>query len=85
MKMTIKKMILDHFKGVSHAEYEFGETDNAVTGRNASGKTTMADAFYWLIADRDYSLNSKPNVRPDNMGESEPSVELVCEVEVDEI
>ena len=84
MNLTVRKIIIHQFKGVSHAEYDFSMR-TLVTGRNASGKTTIADAYYWVLTDKDYSLKSNPEVHPDFMEESEPSVTLVCDVDGKEV
>ena len=84
LKLTLKRIILDQFKGVSHAEYDFGEV-TSIEGRNAAGKTTIADAAYWLFTDKDYSLVSNPEVHPDYMEESEPSVIIVCDIDGKEV
>lgn len=77
--MILKKIIAEQFKGVDHAEYDFW-TRTLVTGRNGSGKTRLADMWFWLFADKDYSLKSAPEVHSDFLSESEPSVTAVCDI-----
>ena len=77
--MYLKYLIIDQFKGVSHAEYTFDKQLNIVKGPNGSGKTTLAIAWSWLFTDKDYDLQANPNVRPLGMAESEPSVTAVCD------
>lgn len=84
MKLTLLKVILEQFKGVAHAEYDFGNR-TAITGRNGSGKTTIADAVLWLFTDKDYSLKSNPEIHPDFLPVSEPSVTVVCDIDGKEI
>lgn len=84
MKLTLLKVILEQFKGVAHAEYTFGDR-TAITGRNGSGKTTIADAALWLFADKDYSLKSNPEIHPDFLPVSEPSVTAVCDIDGKEV
>lgn len=78
--MKIKKMILDTFKGVTHGEYDFSDV-TTVSGKNGTGKTTLADAYFWLFTDKDYELQSNPEVHPDFMAESEPSVTAILDVD----
>lgn len=73
----LKKIILDSFKGQVFAEFEFNARINAFCGKNGTGKTTLADAWFWFIADKDYALQSNPDVRPDFMAESETSVTVI--------
>lgn len=84
MKLELKKMILHDFKGIHDAEYDF-KTLTKISGRNASGKSTIATAFYWVFADRDYNLKSNPPVQPLDMEESLPSVTVVADIDGTEI
>ena len=78
--MRISKIILDQFKGINHAEFDF--TGNPIIkGANGTGKTTLADAYCWAVIDKDYSLKANPEVHPDYLSESEPSVELICDID----
>lgn len=64
MKQTmIKRMMIRNFKGCKEATYDFSK-NTFVYGPNASGKTTIADAFWWLLFDKDSLGNSKFNIRP---------------------
>ena len=82
--MKVKKIILTHFKGVNNAEYLF-DGNSIVSGANGSGKTTIADAWFWLFTDKDYSLKSNPEIHPQFMDESEPSVEAICDIDGKEV
>lgn len=83
-RMKLKTLILDQFKGATHAEYTFGDKP-AVSGYNGSGKTTIADGWMWLTSDRDYNLKANPEVHPDFLEKSEPSVTAVCDVDGKEV
>lgn len=82
--MKAKKLILDSFKGVTHGEYDFSDI-TTIQGKNGTGKTTLADAWFWLFTDKDYDLQSNPEVHPDFMEESEPSVTAVLDVDGKEV
>lgn len=82
--MKIKKIILDQFKGVSHLEIPLSDKP-IIKGQNGSGKTTVADSWYWLMSDKDYSLRSNPEIHPDFLEESEPSVTAVCDMDGKEV
>lgn len=56
--MRIKKMVLENFKGVRFFEFEPNGQNVNVYGTNAAGKTTLYDAFLWLLFDKD-SMNRK--------------------------
>ncbi|CUK65483.1 ATP-binding protein [Listeria monocytogenes] len=56
---TIKllKLQLENFKGIKELEIDF-QDNTSIYGANASGKTTILDAFTWLLFDKD-STNKK--------------------------
>ena len=82
--MILKKLILDSFKGVTHGEYDFSDI-TTFCGKNGTGKTTLADAWFWLFTDKDYDLQSNPEIHPDFMEESEPSVTAVLDIDGKEV
>lgn len=82
--MKLKEMHLTDFKGVKAATYQFGDRTQ-IKAANGLGKTTIATAWYWLWTDKDYELHSNPNIRPDNVEECIPRVELVLEIDGAEI
>ncbi|MBF2599370.1 AAA family ATPase [Listeria seeligeri] len=56
---TIKllQLQLENFKGIKDLEIDF-QDNTSIYGANASGKTTILDAFTWLLFDKD-STNKK--------------------------
>ena len=77
--MKVKRITLENFKGCRNGSYEFGEISN-VTGANGVGKTTIATAFYWVFADKDYDLKSNPAIRPLGVEECTPRVDIELEI-----
>ena len=84
MELRLKSLHLENFKGAKDKTYEFGKTTR-VSGMNRLGKTTIATAWYWLLADRNYELVSNPNIRPDDVEECVPTVTAVLDVDGKEI
>lgn len=80
MKAALKSIHLENFKGTKDKTYEFGKTTR-VSGMNRLGKTTIATAWFWLLADKNYELVSNPNIRPDDVEECIPSVTAVLDVD----
>ncbi len=79
MEARLLSLELIDFKGVRNQKYKFN--NNAlVKGKNGSGKTTIADAFYWLLSDKNYALVSNPNIRPNEGRECTPTVILELDV-----
>ena len=77
MKATIKQITLQNFKGCKDATYTFDGKDVNVCGANGSGKTTIFDAFTWLLFGKDSLDNAKFEVRPlDADGKQIDNVEI---------
>lgn len=74
-KIEVREIRLTDFKGQSEKKIEFGHR-TVVSGKNGCGKTTLADAFMWVFCDKDYSLKSNPDIRPDNDRECLPRVDI---------
>jgi len=81
MKAVLKEMILDNFKGVKHAEYNFSDGVVLVEGKNGLGKSTIGTAFMWVFNDTDINNNSRPKVQPNGGDELTSMVALVLNVD----
>ena len=64
-KIEVREIRLTDFKGQSEKKIRFGHR-TIVSGKNGCGKTTLADAHMWEFCDKDYSLKSNPDIRPDD-------------------
>lgn len=84
MRMILKSLHIENFKGVKDKTYEFGKTTR-VSGMNRRGKTTIGSAWYWLMSDKNYELTSNPNIRPDNIEDCIPTVTADVDVDGKEI
>jgi DNA repair exonuclease SbcCD ATPase subunit len=49
MKLLIKKISLEWFKGITTLDINFVDTTTIIKGRNGAGKSTIADALSWLL------------------------------------
>lgn len=54
MKIELKKLTLTNFKGIRSFSTGFNQVTN-ICGDNATGKTTLKDAFLWLFFGKDSS------------------------------
>lgn len=54
--IKLNKLVLKNFKGIKSFELDIEGQNVTVYGDNATGKTTLYDAFLWLLFDKD-SLN----------------------------
>ena len=74
--LLLKSLKIENFKGCKNHEIQFGSVTD-IYGDNGTGKTTIDDAFTWLLFDRDSSGSTKFGVRPRNEDKS-----LVNHVEI---
>lgn len=74
-KIEVREIRLTDFKGQQEKRIEFGHR-TVVSGKNGCGKTTLADAFMWVFCDKDYSLKSNPDIRPDDCRECLTRVDI---------
>jgi DNA repair exonuclease SbcCD ATPase subunit len=58
--LTLK---LKNFKGIKNFELKPGGNDLRIYGENGTGKTTLYDAFYWLLFDKDSKGNSQFDIK----------------------
>lgn len=79
MQIKIKTLKLENFKGIKNLTIDFKDTTN-IYGDNAVGKTTIFDAYSWLLWDKD-SLNRKDfAIKPyDKSGEEVHNLESIVE------
>ena len=85
MQIKLKTLHLENFKGVKLLDVEFSNKTK-IKGQNASGKTTVFDAFTWLLFNKNSAGEEKFNVRPlDANGNRVDNVEIkvVAVLEVD--
>ncbi|MBE8712563.1 AAA family ATPase [Sphingobacterium hungaricum] len=65
MNILIKTLTLINFKGVKNLTVDFNFITN-IYGANASGKTTIFDAFTWMLFGKDSNDRKDFNVKPLN-------------------
>lgn len=82
MNIRLDKLTLRNFKGTAFLEAVFNGKDATVYGDNSTGKTTLDDAFTWVLFDKNSLGASDFEIKP--IGMERPVVEVVCELRVDE-
>lgn len=76
MKITIKSIHIENFKGINMLDVNFS-VKTKISGQNAVGKTTIFDAFTWLLFNKNSAGEEKFNVRPlDKDGNRIDNVEI---------
>ena len=80
--IKLLKMHIQNFKGCKDREISFGDK-TAIGGVNASGKTTVFDAFTWLLFGKDSLGKSSFDIRPkDKAGNMINNVEISVEATI---
>lgn len=86
--MKLSQLTLSNFKGAREFTLAAHGADVSVYGDNATGKTTIADAFYWCLFGKDSAGRSNFGVRTlDREGKSLPvdsTVEIVFGIDGEE-
>lgn len=84
MNTKIKSITLQNFKGCKEKSYNFDEKNATLSGANATGKTTVVDAFWWCLFNKDSLGSEKFSIRPlDETGKQIDNVEIKVSVVLD--
>ena len=76
MRMILRSLHMENFKGIKSLDVNFSNKTN-IKGQNAAGKTTIFDAFTWLLFNKNSAGEEKFNVRPlDKNGNRIDNVEI---------
>ena len=88
MNLKMKKMTIENFKGIKRLDIIFdnGELRSEISGANGTGKSSVYDAYIWLLFDKnaagekDFSI--KPR-QPDGEEKHYQNVRVMGEFELD--
>lgn len=82
-KIKLNHLKIENFKGIKTLDIDFGDV-TVISGKNASGKTTISDAFSWLLFDKDSTGSSTFAIRPkDAAGRDIDNLEIKVEGTLD--
>jgi len=62
-EILLNNLKLTNFKGIKDREIDFSGVDRYILGTNETGKTTLFDAFTWLLFDKDSSGSSQFDIK----------------------
>lgn len=86
--IRLKKLILENFMMYAQAEFNFSELTR-IMGKNGKGKSSIVNAYTWLLFNCDYELNDNPVVRRTVDGKSvddmDTAVTAVFEIDGKEV
>ena len=83
MNIKLLKLHLENFKCHKSLTLDFGGRDTSIYGDNATGKTSIYDAFCWLLFGKDSAGNGEKNIdiKPLNENGDVADHEAMTEVE----
>ena len=61
--IRVMKLVLVNFKGQKHLEVNFNPDVTYITGDNSTGKTTIMDAFLWVLFGKDSQNRADVNIK----------------------
>lgn len=80
-EVFLKKLILKNFKKIQDLTVEFTDKNTFICGENGTGKTTLQDAFLWLLFGKDSTNRADTNFNIKTLGEDgKPILHLVHSV-----
>src|SRR5665648_287163 len=85
-EIKILELNLRNFKGIKDLKLTPGGSNLNIYGDNATGKTTIMDAFLWLLFDKDSANSSNFNIKTlDKLGKPIHMLEheVVAKLEID--
>ena len=76
MRISIKNMVIVNFKGIRKLDIKFDEGMTSIRGGNGTGKTSVFDAFMWLLFGKDSQGRKEFSVKSlDTKGNEIPKIE----------
>ena len=58
MRLSIERMSISNFKGIRDLTLDFAQSETAIFGANGTGKTSIPDAFCWVLYNKDSHGNA---------------------------
>ncbi len=78
--MKLDTLKINRFKGLRDVEFSFPQKETAIHGANATGKTSVMDAFTWLLFGKDSKGRADFEIKTlDKDGKTDPQVEYTVE------
>ena len=77
--MILKKLKINNFKGISNFEIDL-DKENEIRGENATGKTTIFDAYLWVLRGKNSEMAFEFSIQP--IGNEDVLTEVEIQIEV---
>ena len=84
MKIIIKSILIQNFKGINKKNIVFGDERTKISGANGVGKSSIFDAFTWCLFNHDSLGNTKFEIRPlTSEGEKIHNIDIFVKVKLE--
>ena len=83
MKIELKTLTLENFKGINKFKFRPKFKTTTIRGANATGKTTLIDAFLWLLFNKDSQGKADFALKTLKDGQEIPNLEHSVEMELE--
>ena len=64
MNFILNKLKIENFKGITRLDIIFSELHSEITGSNGTGKSTIYDAYIWLLFDKNAAGEKDFSIKP---------------------
>ena len=64
VRLTLERIAIQNFKGIRELALDFGGKSAAITGCNGTGKTSIVDAFMWVLFNQFVKCHNQVIVLP---------------------
>lgn len=85
-EVFLRSIVIDNFKGIRHFDLEIDNVMTEIHGTNGTGKTSLYDAYLWLLTGKDSRGSESFKVQPvDEHNETIPKLitSVVCKFSID--
>ena len=62
-KIELKKLKLENFKGIRNLTIDFNGKETTIEGKNASGKSSICDAYLWMLFGKNSQYQSEFGIK----------------------
>jgi DNA repair protein SbcC/Rad50 len=80
MNLKLIRISIANFKGIQNLVIDFGGENTCIYGANATGKTTIVDAYLWCLFGKNHKGESSFNIKPLENGKIKHKVENEVEL-----
>lgn len=81
----LENLRIGNFKGIRNLDFSFKPGINEGFGKNGTGKTTLVDAFRWLLTGKDSKGRADYELKPREIDDVEHGVETFVEARFDDV